>query len=47
MARRLFMRFTRTAYVMDLRPAESTLYHRALRFERKHKTAGKPSNFGV
>jgi len=45
MIKRMFFRFTRTVYVMDLRDSAVTRCARCSRFERRNHTNGKRSVF--
>lgn len=45
--KRMFMRFSRTLSVNDMRPDEATRSHRAAKFERKFKTHRHVPNYGL
>ena len=47
MFKRLLTQFTRTAYVIDLRPSEMTRKARCERYAKKNKTCGKPARFAI
>lgn len=46
MIKRLFFRFTRTTYTMDLRSDYETRAARAERYAKRNHTCGKRSVFG-
>ena len=47
MFKRILSQFARTAYVIDLRPAETTRKARCERYAKKNKTCGKRVTFAI